>query len=293
MQALDFNKIYVIESLGAKLGDSLTGTELYNSVIKHFPLTHGQVNTQLISVNTRGELFSALDLIESECFRLAVKPIIHFELHGLRDLSGMGLNNGYVTWEDLYPKLSTINEASKWSLFITMAVCFGNYAMSLIKAQKPSPYKAVVGSFDSLYVWDLEIRYNAFYQELRNSLDLDQSMDALRTSNPGLDADYRLIDAEQTFKNVYQKYFDSKFSPSGLQARADELVELAATDRGKVFQDNLEREVFRENAINLLLGTKQTFFRQHRDRFFMFDKFPENRKMYCVDWEPEDKYASD
>lgn len=186
----EFNKIYVIESLDAA-NETLTGTNLYNDVLQHFSAKYSDKDAQLFSVDTKAELLAAFAEIAKQC-KAGIKPIVHLEIHGLEDKSGLALNKGYIEWEELYNHLSSINAASGWNLYLTMAVCYGNYAMKLIKPNNPAPFAGIFGSFDALSIYGLEISYNAFYQELYNSLDFDAALAALQAANPSLE-EYRLI----------------------------------------------------------------------------------------------------
>jgi hypothetical protein len=279
---IDFNKIYVIQSLDKALGDELTGNQLYDEVLQYFKLKHSGKDAELIDVNTPDELFQALEKIKNDCETEGVKPIIHFEIHGLENKTGLSLNNGDMNWGDLYTKLIEINIASKWNLFITMGVCFGNYAMLLIKPRNSAPFTGILGSFESLYEWDLYIRYNAFYRELLNSLDFEKALEALHNSNPALPDDYRFINSEQTFKNVYQKYFNSQFTPEIISKRFKDVLKA----EGVKFTDWNTKHQFYVKFRVTLQRSKKELFEKDKETFFMFDRFPGHKYIYCVDWEP-------
>lgn len=279
---INFNKIYVIQSLNEADGDELTGKQLFDEVLQYFKIQHPDKDAELIDVNTPDELLESLRKIKIECETSNVRPIIHLEIHGLESRSGLSLNNGDINWLDLYPSLIEINVASKWNLFLTMGVCFGNFAMILIKPRNPAPFAGILGSFESLYEWDLYIRYNAFYQELLNSLDFEKAIEALHNSNPALPDDYKLINSEQTFKNIYQKYFDSQFTPEMISKRFNDTLK---SERIK-FTDRNAKQLFYVKFRSLLNKTKKEFFEEDKSKFFMFDKFPGHRYIYCTDWEP-------
>ncbi len=279
---IDFNKIYVIQSLDVNDGDELTGEQLYKEVLQYFDTQHPTKTAELINVDTPEELFDCLIKIKNECLNDGVKPIIHFEIHGIEDRLGLSLNKGDVNWVDLYEYLIEINIASKWNLFITMAVCFGNFAMFLIKPRNPAPFSGILGSFEELAEDDLYIRYNAFYQELFNSLDFEKSLEALHNSNPSLPDDYRFISAEQTFKNVYQKYFDTQFTPEKIKERFEKAVK---EEKVKFISRDVKHKFYIKFRIELQ-KSKEDFFLKDKAVFFMFDKFPGNKHIYCTDWEP-------
>ena len=278
---ISFDKIFVIQSLD-KNEDELTGELLFNEVLQYFKTKYPDKDAELIKVDTPDELIKALAGIKSECETKKIKPIIHFEIHGLEDRTGLCLNSGSVNWADLYESLIEINIASQWNLFVTMAVCFGNYAMFLIKPLHPAPFTGILGSFDSIYEDDLYIKYNAFYSELLNSLDFEKALQQLHFSNPDLPTDYRYINAEQTFKNVYQKYFDTQFSSEKINQRYK-----AALKEEKIkFNDRELKHQFDVKFKVTLLRTKKEHYENDKTKFFMFDKFPEHRHIYCIDWTP-------
>lgn len=226
--------------------------------------------------------FKHLIKSKSECCNNGIKPIIHFEIHGLENKTGLSLNKGDVNWGDIYTKLIEINIASEWSLFLTMGVCFGNYAMLLIKARNPAPFTGILGSFESLYEWDLYIRYNAFYQELLNSTDFEKALEALRNPNPAIPDDYRFINSEQTFKNMYQKYFDSQFSPEAISKRFKEALKV---EKVRFIDRNIKHQFYVKFRATLQRSKKE-LFEKDKATFFMFDRFPGHKYIYCVDWEP-------
>ncbi len=276
-----FDKIYVIQSLDSTI-DQLTGELLYNEVLQYFKIKYPGKDAILINIETPDELKYSLQKIKTECELQNIKPIIHFEIHGLENKTGLKLNKGEINWSDLYVHLIEINDASQWNLFLTMAVCFGNYAMFLIKPTNPAPFTGILGSFESIYEDDLYIKYNAFYSELLNSLDFEKALEQLHKSNPDLPTNYRYINAEQTFKNVYQKYFDTQFSDLIIEQRykaALKVKRFKINDREQKYKFGLEFKV-------KLLRSKEELFERDKTKFFMIDKYPEHSQIYCVDWKP-------
>lgn len=279
---IDFNRIYVIQSLNEKEGGELTGQQLFDEVLQYFNAKYPDKDAKIFNVDTPSELFEKLEEIKRDCETDGIKPIIHFEIHGLEDKTGLSLNNGDVNWGDVYEKLIAINVASKWNLFTTMGVCFGNYSMLLIKPRNPAPFTGILGSFEELYESDLYIRYNAFYQELLNSLDVEKALEALHNSNPALPDDYRFINSEQTFKNVYQKYFDTQFTPEKIKERFNSALR---EEKVKFTDRNIKHQFYTKFRLTLS-KTKREFYEKDKATFFMFDKFPGNQYIYCVDWKP-------
>lgn len=280
---IDFNKIYVIQSLDESKGDELTGTQLYNEVLQYFNLKYPHISAELIDINTPIEFNQALDKIKTECINDKIKPIIHFEIHGLENKKGLSLNKGDILWINIYDNLIDINEASKWNLFLTMGVCFGNYAMFLLNPRKKAPFTGIIGSFEELFEWDLYIRYNAFYLELLNTLNFSSALEALHNSNPALPDDYRYVNAEQTFKNIYQKYLDNEFTVEKINKR---FIEALKKDKMS-FSDRNVKHLYYNQFRAKLQRTKRETYKKDKEVFFMFDIFPENKNIFCLDWEPK------
>jgi len=155
--------------------------------------------------------------------------------------------------------------------------------MALVKPRYPSPFYGILGSFEEIYVDDLFIRFNAFYQELINSLDFEKALVALQIANPGLPDDYRYISAEQTFKKVYQKYFDSEFTLAKIESRFKEAVK----KEGIKFTDQNIKNKFYNHFRAILQRSKKDFFENDKATFFMFERFPGHKYIYCCDWEPD------
>jgi hypothetical protein len=275
---LEFNKIYVIQSLSKQNRDILTGESIYN-IVKYFP---PEVGSEFIKVENPIEFFNCLSRIENECKNSIIKPLIHLEMHGLNDRSGISLNDGHVKWEELYSSLSSINRTSAFSLYLTMSVCHGSYIMILLHPWYPAPFKNILGSFEELPQGNFEIVYDAFFQELRNSLSIDEALVALHRANPGIPKDYRFITAEQVFKNVIQQYFNTKFTPQALKERAIRSInesELGTTNRES-------RRKYQRIFEKMTLEKMKFYYQESKKNFFMYDSFPENEIKYCSDWEP-------
>jgi len=209
--------------------------------------------------------------------RNGVRPIIHFELHG--SIHGFSLIEGALDWGKVYEFLVMVNIASQFNLFITTGVCFSNFAMSLLLPTMPAAFKGLLGSFETMYDDDIYLQYTAFYNELFNSLDLEKAIKEFHISNPGISDGYKLLDAEEIFKNIYQKYLDDTGSLSIFRQRFDEelkkrRIKLSSAKHNEMFLD----------FVRLAQNTQKENFIKHRDRFFMYNLIPENRSLYCSGW---------
>lgn len=265
---IHFNRIYVIESLQS--GEMLTGTNLHNDLLRYQSIVHSDFESILKNPVDKKDWNQLFKEIEKDCRLNGNSPIIHLEVHGEKLKRGLVLTSGeLVTWEELYQNLVDINIAIKNELFITMAVCFGNFWLSSAFLNQPAAFRGIVGSFDELKVSDLVIRYNAFYQELFNSFDFNRAYNALKNSNPGLPNDYRCYSAEEIFALAFRDYEINYCSQKALRKRA--LV--AANDSGCI--NRQERRKFEREFIKKEPQKRESYFQECYRTFFMLDRYPE------------------
>lgn len=281
MKGFTFNKVYVIESLnGAK--EKLTGEELYNDLLRWKKNQHKDLKTELIQVEDKSEFHKKIDFIKKECATKGKKPIIHFEIHGSNDKTGLILNSGeIIKWSELYNDLIDINSIIGNNLFLTMAVCHGAYIMKLIQPYRSCPFWGFIGSFESIEVADLMIRYNSFYDEFLKEFSLDNALKRLHESNPGIPSSYKFINAELTFRDIIRNYFKKKFTESEIKKSFNKSLK---QNNIKIGDRNAKHELERKFKVGLL-RSKKSYFEKHKRIFFMYDNFPANKEIFEVDFE--------
>ena len=276
MSGFKFNKVYVIESLDSTK-DKLTGQELYEDLLRRKTYQIKDFKSELFQIETKKDFFEKLEHLKNESITEGYYPILHFEIHGSEDNTGLVLkSNELVTWEELVTDLRDLNTIIENNLFITMAVCFGAYIMRLIKVSEPSPFWGIIGSFEEIYVYDLIIRYNEFYTEFLENFDLNKAVEKLHNANPNLESSFKFINSEQTFINVNKKYFSEKFTPKAIGERFKDGIKqegIKMTDRNAMHEFRLKF------TIELHKSKRQTF-EEHKEAFFMIDKFPGNAERF-------------
>lgn len=253
-----------------KPNDKLTGTDLHKDLLRYQSIVHSDFESILRNPVDKKDWNQLFKEIEEDCRLNGNSPIIHLEVHGEKLKRGLVLTSGeLVTWEELYQNLVDINIAIKNELFITMAVCFGNFWLSSAFLNRPAAFRGIVGSFYELMESDLVIRYEAFYQELFNSFDFNRAYDALKNSNPGLPNDYRCYSAEEIFALAFRDYEINYCSQKALRKRA--LV--AANDSGCI--NRQERRKFEREFIKKEPQKRESYFQKCYQTFFMLKKYPE------------------
>lgn len=267
--AFEFDKIYVIESL---VEGERTGQELYNSVIQWFE-NLSSIGTSFHSVEGKEELISVLEEISTDCALNGFKPLIHLEIHGLPDKSGLALVQDLISWEELSFYLRRINIASRWNLNLTLAVCYGNYLFKTLSLSDPSPVAGFLGSFEEIFLVDFVPRFEDFYTTLRDNLSLDEAITAMMNENGEFVNGFTYIDARKIFANSYNRYLEEQFSPEALWRRY-----VFACDEQSITPSI---EMF-PSFVQEILGTREHFFERHKRSFFMIDQFPENEERFPI-----------
>lgn len=275
---IKFNRVYIIESL--KPDDRTTGTELHNDLLQWKSYSHPDFESVLKKPVNRDDFFSVCDEILDKCINESISPIIHFEIHGASDQSGLVLSSGeLVTWGELSHKIRAINHQLKNGLFITMGVCHGCYFISKDVVDQPSLFQGIVASFDSLYEGDIYIQFYSFYEELFTSFDLNKAYKKLieanpKAKNPGNGVNYACYSSEYIFAMVQTDYHEKQCTEAAFKKRA--LDEIAS---GKLtFVNRQDKRAKIRKFVKLGLRTKNKYFAEAYRRYFMLDDFPELKK---------------
>lgn len=272
MKKLDFNKIYVIESLRVK--DTKTGQFLFNDVIKRRLEQKGlNNNCELLMPTSRETFFESLEHIRKETIFKLVNPIIHFELHGSKEGIQVS-NNDIITWDEIQFRLTELNFITKCNLFITMATCYGGYIYSVIKPNLRCPFWGFVGPFETVYGDEVLENYGAFYDEFIQSLDFNKAVIALNNSNLNGKSTFKFYNTEYAFKIAYENYEKKYFTEEIVEKRLNAgLTEAKKHDELKNWSD----DAIKKSLKFLMVDSKDLLKENMMSNFFMWDIFPENK----------------
>lgn len=261
MVEIHFTRIYIIESL--QPGDNLTGIDLYNNLLQYQTIHYSEFEAILKSPRDKNEWNQLFNEIYADCETGRNAPILHFEVHGSNGRNGLVLTSGdLISWEELYADLVRINMAIKNGLFITMAVCYGDYLLSAVKIKCPAAFRGMIGSFETIQVVDLAIRYEEFYTELFESFDINKAYDRLLKANHILPNSYKCYGAEYVFARVCLDYAKTQLTEEALNKWAKLIVESGNHEQDEMAIKNIIKERSKE------------YFHKSYERFFMIDKYP-------------------
>lgn len=273
---IEFNKIYIIESLPD--GDQKTGTQLYEDLLKYKQDEFSEFSAELCTPEDKSQFQFLLEHIKDECGAGGVYPILHFEIHGSANKDGLVLKSGELfSWEQLRESLIIINTLSKMNLFISLAVCHGAHLLKMYKCTDRAFCAGVLGSFEEIYVNDLQLRFNEFYKELFTTFDINRAYDALYDAdNTGRDK-YECISCIAIFVNSYRRYVLNEINNNEeLRKRSDDIAKQIYPDIHDIAQ--FDDFFIQYNAI--IKDRMQSDYQKHMSNFFMLDLYPENKDKF-------------
>jgi len=109
-------------------------------------------------------------------------PVLHLSAHGFED--GIGLTSGEVVqWWDLGGLLGVLNDTVHGQLMVSMSSCKGLHGTKMVCSKGNLPFLALIGSQGEPTWPETAIGFAAFYHNLAESGDLDESIDAMRAAS--------------------------------------------------------------------------------------------------------------
>jgi len=270
MAILQFNKIYVIESL--RETESHSGQELYDDIICRKIEQQGvDVLHELMIVNSKEEFFQALDHIREEVIHDLINPIIHFEIHGSEE--GFELNSGELTaWNDLHRRFVELNLLTKNNTFLSLSTCYGGYIHKIISPRMSSPFWGFVGPFTEVNEQHVMAGFQSFFDELLTSFDFSVATQRLNQTNADLPGEFHFRNTEYVFHRAYENYEKKYLTEDVIQKRLESGL---AEARNYKEMENLSDDEIRQILRNWMVDKKDILKRKMMDRFFMYDIFPE------------------
>lgn len=218
-----FDSIIIIESLPVE--ESQTGLCLQREVL----YTECVLNSTALSYfncNDRQQFFMFFKKLEdnlslhdnsiigggAEC------PILHFEIHGTFDKSGLVLkNNENINWLEFNECCRRINKMTKNNLIVVLAVCNGYYSAQKAILTQLTPYYALIAPPDIIYVNEIKKIFPRFYRTIFSSGDL---MLAFKKVNENC----MLFHCEKILMEILAHYYISYCEGEALKSRANSIL---------------------------------------------------------------------
>lgn len=263
-------KVFILESLGN--GDRLTGTNLYNDLIRYeLPLDSRLFN----NIIDEGDWYGVIETIK-ENVQMGDVVFIHLEIHG--DSQGTGIvlnNNGQMTFERICDDFRGINKKTGCNLYVTLAVCHGLYIITGLVPLKEMPFCGVIGSQEEIEVPDLELRFYEFYNSFLEFHDVELAMEELQKANSGIPSSYKYVKPEEIFFNSWKNYMTNSMKEDWQKENAQKVADENHLNRQQ--RREFERKFKKEKNIYA-----RKVYKEKAELFFMIKDFPENRNRFQV-----------
>ena len=276
------NKIIFIESLTGS--HKQTSKDIYNySVLNNVddPID----GSEYIEVNNKEDLLNSFNEIIRQIEEEGVLPYIHFETHGLKDKSGLELNDGEIKWDEFVEGLKKINIACKNNLFTSFGVCFGAYVMQYLLLEFYNntdcrvPVFGFIAPINEVPVDIVDKAFRSYFKSLLLGKDICYAIEEM---NKAINDNY-----EWAFSNCEEIY--QKMAENFVFKYIDKRRKYIASNPNKYF--NLLNYIYhftyeKDIEISKLLSVinEKNFFidylQKKRDTFYMIDLFPENKERF-------------
>jgi len=161
----DINHIVVIESL---LDERETGSELYNDIIsRHIALRNSQITHNLHKVNTKEEYKSVLNYYHANSPYMGGGILLHLEMHGDQQLTGLVLSDGaLLTWDELIALFRPVNVNSCNNLYVTLATCNGRFLYKGVHPHDKSPYSCYISASETVTNLEIIEQFSLLFERL-------------------------------------------------------------------------------------------------------------------------------
>lgn len=210
---------------------------------------------QYHKAKSRADLEAILSAVRSACLD-GFKPILHFEAHGSKDKGlQIGENDEMVSWADLGEMLREINIASRNSLGVVMAACFGFEQLEAVDILKPCPYSFLIGPVEEVAAGFIDDRMVLVYRKLFSSRSLESAI-AL------IDEKFVRFQAELFFCTVFLRYLRHNCMGSGAAKRSEALLSQAVSEG--LVPDRQRRRELRKAFKRLIRNPEADYYRMSR-----------------------------
>ena len=208
-----FNRIYLIESLpesekADRDGELMSSGEYFNNILfkYHSRIAQGRrLDHSLIQCSTSGDLLSAINTVIQDACMHGVLPLIHFEVHGTEDETGVTLLNGeIVTWARIISELTKVNVACANNLMTIFSTCNGAKNLEHVKPINSAfPYYSVLAPDNIDYPVLMEERLTRFYLGVFSGEDFATVIQEVTAASKY--ATFRFSTCEQILYRAIQK----------------------------------------------------------------------------------------
>jgi hypothetical protein len=144
---------------------------------------NNDLNYIYMSVNSKQMLLTFLNSLQDNVEFDGLKPIIHFHMHGSKELGlEIGSTGEFVSWLELSKSLRKLNILLKNNLCIISTACHAYHMISEISISKATPYTCLIASQEEITFGYIDDNIIRFYNELFLKNSLSDAYDILKES---------------------------------------------------------------------------------------------------------------
>jgi hypothetical protein len=274
-----FDSIYIVESLPD--GELKTGMEVFERAIRPAVFSEDGFVCEVYQPRTKGDFLRTLHHVQQLAEKHGRAPVLQLDAHG--SPAGLLLHSGErLTWEELIPLLTRLNQTSRMNLVVLAAMCNGWYLSDILKPTDRSPAFAIIGSRDTIPAGVLLDFLTRFYTTfLKPPHDLRSALNSANLTERLEDWTFEWIGAELLLCRVFQYYMDNIDGEEPHDLRVNRLV--AEIARARQLDLNGTREL--RLTISADLRDYKKWFNHYRTHFLMLDLYPDNEPRFPLTFE--------
>lgn len=264
-----YNKIFVVQSLPKgelKTGLRLAEDEL-NSLCDQYDL-----GLDYVQLENGNQFIKFMVETKSECddIQKPIFPIIHFDIHGLSDKSGIIFSSGdELKWDKFIKYCKEINEACKNNLVIVMSVCYGFHSILNVDIKDVTPFYILIAPDEKVTSSVIHNNIPLFYRTLIEKMNINYAYKHISDF-------YKLYLCEKLFVKSFYYYIKQHCKGKGKHKRIESLVTQYKTKKGDSIDDlTAIRKQFKE-----LVKPNEKTFSMYKNRFLL-SSIPENKDRFA------------
>jgi len=271
-----FDSVAVIESLPA--GDLRVGRDLFETTIAPVSIANPGVVSEMYEPLSGTDFLGCLATIASMAQQYGRSPVIHIAAHGNRH--GIQLANGdFVTWQEIAPALTTVNQICRVNLLVVAAMCQGWHLSSVLRPTDRTPAFGVVGAHETLEAGALLDAMKRFYGALLGpGHDLRAALDEANGQRPFADWTFKMEGAELMLCRVFEHYVQEVATESTQVERVSRMV----ADVARIKNLDVLRTMRLRAELREAIDDHGRWFDLYRTRFLMLDLFPFNAPRFLL-----------
>lgn len=283
MSSFTFSRVTIIQALSPN--DFQSGNELsgyINGLREDFPELP---TVDFVNTSNSDEFFQSIENLIVDCEQKDEHPILHIEIHGLLDKSGLSFpDDSTLKWKDLALPLARLNRATGFNLVVCVAACFGGHFLEAISPTDPSPCFALIGPTDLTDGSELLGSFRSFYRALLTKKDANAALADLHAHRLN-EGGFLTSTAEDWFFKLVQGYLEEKCTKERLAERFRSIQETQQAE-GKVLTPMGANMAFQMGKTLAL-----TFLHRRFETFFMTRDIPSNSSRFSPSFEEANRRA--